>query len=105
MIFLRRFTFWFAAASLCICLNKYGGNDDSNILLVGLNPVLNAIAYTEPMRHWIFDYGNVPHPENSASIGVRFPAYMLHLMSFVLIGAIIDLLILKLRTKRVSSSS
>lgn len=75
------------------------GNDESNILLIGLNPLLHAIAYTEPLRQWIFDYANVPHPEYSASAGVRFPAYALHFLSFVLMGALIDAAIRRIRRR------
>ncbi|CAG7616707.1 hypothetical protein PAESOLCIP111_01935 [Paenibacillus solanacearum] len=99
MKYVRKWTFWFAAASICIGLNKYVGNDESNILLIGLNPILHAIAYTEPLRHWIFDYANVPHPEYSASVGVRFPAYALHFLSFVLMGALIDAAIRRIRRR------
>ena len=87
MFLFRKFTFWLSLISILICLNNFWGNDDKNILLIGLNPVLNSVGYTEPFRHWMFDFSN-----ESTSIKVQFPAYLLHFSSFFLLGFIIDYL-------------
>ncbi len=92
----KKTTFWFSVISILICLNNYLGNDDKNILLIGLNPLLNSIVYTEPFRHWIFDFG-------SAAIRVQFPAYIIHFVSSFLTGVIIDFLI-RLISRKVKRS-
>ncbi len=89
----KKATFWFSVISLLICLNSYLGNDDKNILLIGLNPLLNSIVYTEPFRHWIFDFDSAKLAVDSATIRVQFPAYIIHFASFFLTGLIIDCLI------------
>ncbi len=93
MVFFKKATFWLAVISILICLNNYLGNDDKNILLIGLNPVLNSIVYTEPFRHWMLDFESAKLATDSATIRVLFPAYIIHFASFFLIGLLIDLLI------------
>lgn len=89
----KKATFWFSVISILICLNNYLRNDDKNILLIGLNPLLNSIVYTEPFRHWIFDFDSTKLAVDSATIRVQFPAYIIHFVSFFLTGVIIDFLI------------
>ncbi|MED4581181.1 hypothetical protein [Brevibacillus choshinensis] len=86
----KSFRFWLVVVSMLICVNNYLGNDDANILLIGLNPLLNAICYTEPFRHWIFDFDSARFATDSAVISVRLPAYILHVGSFFLIGVLLD---------------
>ncbi len=100
MFLLKKFAFWLSIISLVIGLNNYWGNDDKNILLIGLNPFLNSVAYTEPLRHWIFDYDSAKLAADSASIRVRFPAYLIHVSSFFLAGLIIDFLIYLFKRKQ-----
>ncbi|WP_150265952.1 hypothetical protein [Paenibacillus tepidiphilus] len=82
----RRAAFWLPLLSIVICLNHYFGNDDKNILLIGLNPVLNAAADMEPFRHWMLDFDS----GNSAVTGVRYTAYLLHFTTYLLIGIAVD---------------
>ncbi|WP_311083077.1 hypothetical protein [Paenibacillus polymyxa] len=89
----KKATFWFSVISILICLNNYLGNEDKNIVLIGLNPLLNSIVYTEPFRDWIFDFDSAKLAADSATIRVQFPAYIIHFVSFFLIGLIIDFLI------------
>jgi hypothetical protein len=100
MFILRKFTFWLSIISILICLNNYWGNDNKNILLIGLNPFLNSIVYTEPFRHWIFNFDSARLASDSASIKVHFTGYLLHFGSFFLVGIIIDYLIYFLKGKR-----
>ncbi|WP_236707885.1 hypothetical protein [Brevibacillus choshinensis] len=86
----KSFRFWLVVVSMLICVNNYVGNDGANILLISLNPFLNAIAYLEPIRHSIFDYESAKFAIDSAVISVRFPAYVLHVGSFFLIGVVMD---------------
>ncbi|WP_308647254.1 hypothetical protein [Paenibacillus oleatilyticus] len=85
-MFSKKATFWLAVISILICLNNYLGNDDKNILLIGLNPVLNSIVYTEPFRHWILDFESAKLATDSATIRVLFPAYIIHFASVFFIG-------------------
>ncbi|TKH44204.1 hypothetical protein C1I60_12805 [Paenibacillus terrae] len=88
----KKATFWFSVISILICLNNYLGNDDKNVLLIGLNPLLNSIVYTEPFRHWIFDFDSAKLAIDSVTIKVQFPTYIIHFISFFLTGLIIDFL-------------
>ncbi|MCZ4150268.1 hypothetical protein BZG21_38425, partial [Escherichia coli] len=83
---IKKVVFWLLLLSLMLCAINRLGYDEHNILLIGLNPILNAAAYTEPLRHWIFDYEHVSRPYDSAAISVSYPAYLLHLLSFMLTG-------------------
>jgi hypothetical protein len=89
MFLLRKFTIWLSILSILICLNHYWGNDDKNILLIGLNPVLNNMVYTELFQHWLF--------YESANY---YRAYLVHFLSFLLIGIVIDVVIKLLRRKK-----
>lgn len=88
---IKKAVFWLSLLSLTLCAINRFGYDEHNILLIGLNPILNAAAYTEPLRHWIFDYEHVSRPYDSAAINVLYPAYLLHWLSFMLTGYLIDL--------------
>jgi hypothetical protein len=96
MFVFKKCTFWFSIISVLICLNNYLGNDDKNILLIGLHPFLNSVVYTEPFRHWIFDFDSAKLVINSASIRVKFSAYLMHFSSVFLAGLMIDFVILYL---------
>lgn len=91
MPLLRKFTFWLSILSILTCLNHYWGNDDKNILLIGLNPVLNNMVYTEPFRHWLL----------SESTNY-YRAYLVHFISFLMIGMVIDLAIHLFRRRKSS---
>lgn len=89
----KKSAFWLVVVSLLICVNNYAGNDGANLLLISLNPFLHAITYLEPVRPWIFDYESARFATDSAVISVRFPAYVLHVASFFLVGVVLDRLV------------
>lgn len=77
----RSFTFWFFIASIVVIIINITGNDDKNILLIGLNPILNFLVYTEPFRGITW------------SDGPNTFMYIAHLLTFIFPAAIIDFII------------
>ena len=71
----RSFTFWFFSISIFIILINSMGYDYKNILLIGLNPILNIFLYLEHFR-------NVSN----------YNLYIMHLITFIIYGGIIDML-------------
>lgn len=50
-------TFWLIIISILLILINAIGYDDKNILLLGFNPILSIIVYTEPFRSIIWNDG------------------------------------------------
>lgn len=80
MIFFKKVTFWASLTSILVCVNHYLDNDDKNIILIGLNPFLNAIIYKQPFRSWMAGADDTLLPS----------VYGLHFASFFLAGLVID---------------
>lgn len=76
----RSFTFWFFSISIFIILINSMGYDYKNILLIGLNPILNIFLYLEHFRNSI---------GNDVS---NYNLYIMHLITFIIYGGIIDML-------------
>ncbi|MDU5111884.1 MAG: hypothetical protein E6248_15720 [Clostridium sp.] len=74
-------TFWFFIASIAVIIINITGNDDKNILLIGLNPILNFAVYTEPFRSIAWNDGP------------NLFMYIAHLLTFIFPAAIIDFII------------
>lgn len=77
----KKCTFIFLIISILIILFNLNGYDDKNILLIGLNPILNIIVYKEPFRNIIWNDGP------------NFNMYITHLLTFIIYGGIIDIII------------
>ena len=54
---LKKATFWFLIMGVLIIWNNVSGNDFKNILLIGLNPFLNLLVYTEKFRAILWNEG------------------------------------------------
>lgn len=67
----RSCTLWFVILSSLIIVWNATGNDDYNLFLIGLNPIINFIVYKEPFRSVIW------------SDEPNFNMYVLHLVTFV----------------------
>lgn len=76
---IKTFTFWLIIISIIIIIFSIAGLDDKNILIIGLNPLMYILAYTEPFRSavWVND---------SPSMLM----YAIYLVSFIICGGIID---------------
>lgn len=74
------FTLIFLSLSLVIIGLNWSGQDDKNILLVYLNPILNHFVYEEPYRQLIWNDGPTIY------------MYLAHLLTFLLFGGVIDLI-------------
>lgn len=72
------FTSIFIVLSLLIILINFMGYDDKNILLIGLNPILNFLV----------SFINIIWNE-----GPSFNMYIAHLVTFIIYGLIIDMLV------------
>ena len=75
---MKSFTFWFCIASILIIIWNITGNDDLNILLIAVNPILLFFDWTEPFKSAI---------RSMDSITIW---YVLHFFSFIIYGAVID---------------
>ncbi|EKY26568.1 hypothetical protein [Clostridium celatum] len=70
----------FIVLSILIILINFMGYDDKNILLIGLNPILNFLVYQEGFRNIIWNEGP------------NFNMYIAHLVTFIIYGVIIDMI-------------
>ncbi|WP_270565869.1 hypothetical protein [Clostridium beijerinckii] len=87
---LGSFIFWFGIISLLIIYMNYRGQDEKNIALIGLNPILLEIVYIEPFRTWL-NSGIVMRyflGEPAATLNI----YLAHLLTFIFYGLIFDLI-------------
>ena len=89
----RSFTFWFFIASIAVIIINITGNDYKNILLIGLNPILNFAVYTEPFRSIAWNDGP------------NIFMYMTHLLTFIFPAAIIDFIIYAIKYSIKKSNS
>lgn len=74
----RYFTFWLFLICILILILNLIGSDDKNILLVGLNPILSLLVYTEPFRSISWN-----HLPNSFM-------YLAHIIYYITLGVLID---------------
>ncbi len=89
----KRVTFWLGIISLLLCFNDIWGTLHSpTIFFVGLGPF-------EPFRHWMLKFDRFDHAIESASIGAKVPGYIVHFITFILVGMVIDRLMAKLRKR------
>lgn len=88
MKFHRKFTFWFLAISLLICILNLSGIDDKNLILFFASP---PFWITE--THWFVV--NFTHPSN-ISIAV---IYTVTILFWLLVGFFLDKLVRKLSKK------
>lgn len=71
--------------SILIIVFNLNGYDDKNILLIGLNPILNIAVYIEPFRSIIW------------KDGPNFNMYIAHLLTSIIYGGIIDIIIFAIK--------
>jgi hypothetical protein len=83
---LGNFTFWFIIVGIIVVLYNLAGQDDKNIIMIGLNPIMVALdnQYCRPIIN-----------------GVPYLSHLLSLISMTLYGVILDLVksIIKRRRK------
>lgn len=89
----KSFIFWFFIASIAVIIINVTGNDDKNILLIGLNPILNFAVYTEPFRSIAWNDGP------------NIFMYIAHLLTFIFPAAIIDFIIYAIKCSIKKSNS
>jgi hypothetical protein len=97
---LKRFSFWLFIISMLICLGDYLGSGIANIVLVRINPFIDAMIFTEPFQSWMIDMNSTKWVANSALISLRYPAYLIHLGTFFSVGLLIDYFIHKITIKQ-----
>ena len=79
-------TFCFFILSLLIIANHYFGVDSKGIILIGLNPILKGISYTE------FGTNVLSNGPTIVAGGISIYWYIAHLVTFVLYGAVLDVI-------------
>jgi hypothetical protein len=97
MFLLRKFSFWFLALSIIICLSDFLGIGIANIILSQFPPITWLIR-TEPFRNWMIDESIFRF--SSVLVAFRFPAYLIHFSSFLIVGLLLDYLIHLLKRKQ-----
>ncbi|ATO50084.1 hypothetical protein D5F52_16030 [Brevibacillus laterosporus] len=85
MVIFKKFWFWLGILSIIVCLNDFYGNDQKHILLIGLNPLLDYMVYKESFRDWIIN-------DNQIEGKILLGGYVIHFVSYILLGILIDLL-------------
>lgn len=83
--FYKTFTFYFIVIGIIIVLLNIFGNDDMNLFLIGLNPVLNLLDDSKAVRDFM----------NSNT-------YFWHIVSFItntLYGLILDFIRVKIKRR------
>ena len=83
--FYKTFTFYFVVIGIIIVLLNISGNDDMNLFLIGLNPVLNLLDDSKAVRDFM----------NSNT-------YFWHIASFItntLYGLILDFIRVKIKRR------
>ncbi|WP_339315716.1 hypothetical protein [Paenibacillus sp. FSL R10-2734] len=93
MFLRRKFSFWLSIISVIICLGDYLGIEIANIILVRLNPIVDTLIFTKPFENWMVDVNNTKWTASSILISVRFPTYIIHFGTFLILGLLIDYLI------------
>jgi hypothetical protein len=90
MFILRKFTFWFSALSIIICLSDYLGSGIANIILSQYPPI-TWLLRTESFRNWMIDESIFQ--TSSVLVSFRFSAYLIHFCSFLIVGILLEYLI------------
>ncbi|KQX46870.1 hypothetical protein ASD40_16455 [Paenibacillus sp. Root444D2] len=90
MFLLRKFTFWFSALSIIICLIDYFGSGLANIILSQFPPITWLIR-VDPYRNWMIDKSIFR--ASSILVTFRFSAYLIHFCSFLIAGLVLDYII------------
>ncbi|MDF9411064.1 hypothetical protein E1B06_04925 [Brevibacillus laterosporus] len=85
MVIFKKVWFWLGILSIIVCLHDFYGNDQKHILLIGLNPLLDYMIYKESFRDWIIN-------DNQIEGKILLGGYVIHFVSYILLGIIIDLL-------------
>ncbi|MCX7709842.1 MAG: hypothetical protein N2484_08315 [Clostridia bacterium] len=85
---LKSFTFYFLLLSLAIIYMNYIGQDSHEIILIGLNIILNKLASMDAAR----DFMNSGPMINSKTVGggTCLYWYLAHFISFAFYGLILD---------------
>lgn len=84
------FTLCFMILSLLIIAIHYFGMDGRGIILIGLNPMLKSISFTEFGLNVISKGPAIA--ANTAAGGFSVYWYIAHLLTFVLYGAVLDVI-------------
>jgi len=80
---MKRFAFWFCLLSLLICFFNFSGNDDKNLLIFLTNPINLLLV------EWLTDINT--NPDTSKFFQPLI--YLFHLLFWIVLGFVIDLLI------------
>jgi len=54
---IKKFLFWFVLMGVIVNVISITGNDDKNIILIGLNPLLNLLESNDTIREFTKSIG------------------------------------------------
>lgn len=79
---IKKFLFWFVLMGVIVNVISITGNDDKNIILIGLNPLLNLLESNGTIREFIKSNG-------------FYLWNILSMLSFIIYGLLLDFIIHK----------
>lgn len=79
---IKKFLFWFVLIGVIVNVISITGNDDKNIILIGLNPLLNLLESNSTIRELIKDLGS-------------YVWNILSMLSFIVYGFLLDVILNK----------
>lgn len=93
MKIVKSFSFWFVFVSIFISYVHFTGQDDKGLLffLLGLEPILVRMAYSEMFRDLIFD---------DLSMEILWCGYALRIATLLLYGLTLDCLLHQFRKRK-----
>ncbi|MDO7907782.1 hypothetical protein Q5741_15325 [Paenibacillus sp. JX-17] len=71
------------------------------MMLIHGNPVVELLLNREPFGTWLRDSGNHSWETNSALISLRYPAYIIHFISYLLVGLLMDYTLRFVQSRRI----
>ncbi|SEM04707.1 hypothetical protein SAMN04488688_10884 [Paenibacillus sp. cl141a] len=95
ILIMKRFAFWFCLLSLLICFFNFSGNDDKNLLIFLTNPINLLLV------EWLTDINT--NPDTSKFFQPLI--YLFHLLFWIVLGFVIDLLIKSIKKHKIDLRS
>ncbi|MCG8502813.1 MAG: hypothetical protein MJB12_20700, partial [Firmicutes bacterium] len=80
----KSFTFYFMLLSVLLIYNQYIGYDSKNIILIGLNPMLNILMNMDSFRELV---NSGPFIDSNTLLGkTSIYLYISHFITFLIYG-------------------
>lgn len=99
---LKSCTFWSIILSACVIWQHQIGRDSKSIVLISLNPILNALAMDDVTRTFMNSGFSVPCNTITGEISIYW--YIASFLTFLSFGMILDLIRYFLRKLELGTS-